>query len=265
MAWSRIGSGGRHRPGARCRGREAATSPGGRNDGLVSDRVPGGRHRPGAERRGREAATAPGGRNDGLVSDQVPGGRHRPGAGRLDTLSGLGTLDRWQLPGKVRMQSEWELSMTFKRSHPAHTPPVDRHNRPTILHVTVVVRGSRPILCSESVHDALRGSWEKASQWLVGSYVIMPEHVHLFCAPGTMLPVSVRHCCGYWKRLAGQSHSALGKVWLPDCWDTQMRNAEHYRRKAEYVRENPVRRRLVAHADCWPFQGAMADLKWLWD
>jgi len=34
------------------------------------------------------------------------------------------------------------------------------------------------------VHDLLCSVWREATAWLVGRYVIMPDHVHLFAAPG---------------------------------------------------------------------------------
>jgi putative transposase len=155
--------------------------------------------------------------------------------------------------------------VAYTRRHPAHMAPVDKHNRPTILHVTVVVRDARPVLCSDVIHRTLRDCWLAASQWVVGSYVIMPEHVHLFCAPGCVHPEAVRRWCGFWKRTAARRCQLLKGAWLPDCWDTQIRNGDHYSRKLEYVRDNPVRRRLVAHWEEWPYRGTLNDLMWLSD
>jgi len=155
--------------------------------------------------------------------------------------------------------------MDFVRLHPAHVAPLDKHNRPIVLHVTVVTRGKRPVLCSDAVHQALRQAWQEASQWLVGTYVIMPEHVHLMCAPGTSYPEAVRRWCGLWKRLVGQKCAFLRGAWVPDCWDTQIRNGEHYGRKLEYLRGNPVRRNLATSWDEWPYKGTLNDLRWLAD
>lgn len=47
-----------------------------------------------------------------------------------------------------------------------------------------------------------------------------------------------------------------------DCWDRQLRNGESYSNKWQYVRNNPVRKGLVADADGWPFQGEMNVLHW---
>jgi hypothetical protein len=41
-----------------------------------------------------------------------------------------------------------------------------------------------------------------------------------------------------------------------------MRSQEHYLRKLDYVRDNPVRKGLVGRWQDWPYQGAMHSLDW---
>jgi len=50
--------------------------------------------------------------------------------------------------------------------------------------------------------------------------------------------------------------------WQADCWDTQLRSAEHYHERWEYVRLNPVRKGLVARAEDWPWLGELGVLRW---
>ena len=119
------------------------------------------------------------------------------------------------------------------------------------------------MLTNATVHDALRTAWKTAQVWAVGNYLIMPDHIHLFCAPGTHNTPAVKVWTKYWKRLVSQKASALRKQWLPDCWDTQMRSQEHYIRKMEYVAQNPVRKGLVETADDWAYKGKMNDLIWI--
>ena len=51
-------------------------------------------------------------------------------------------------------------------------------------------------------------------------------------------------------------------LWQRDCWDRQLRTGESYTQKWEYVRNNPVRKGLVANADDWPYQGELNVLEW---
>jgi putative transposase len=155
-----------------------------------------------------------------------------------------------------------ENTETATRHHPAHPSPVERHNQPIIVLVTVTTVNRRPILADERAHEALRHAWANAVRWVVGYYMIMPDHVHLFCSPQTQERDTVKSWCKYWKRLAGTDAATLKGAFVWDCWDTQMRDQEHYLRKLEYVTQNPVRRCLVRTTDDWAYQGHMQELPW---
>src|SRR5207245_11155996 len=55
---------------------------------------------------------------------------------------------------------------------------------PAIFFVTACTRNRKAILASEQVTEILIDDWQNAQRhgWHVGRYVIMPDHVHLFCA-----------------------------------------------------------------------------------
>jgi putative transposase len=149
------------------------------------------------------------------------------------------------------------------RKRLAHPSPVQRDNRPVILHVSVCLSERVDRLANPEAHAALRTAWSRTRQWRVGYYLLMPDHVHLFCAPGVHAPEPVKSWLAYWKRLAGDSLARLRGVWQPDGWDTQMRTQEQYLRKLEYVAENPVRKGLVAKSEDWPYQGRLNELVWI--
>jgi putative transposase len=75
------------------------------------------------------------------------------------------------------------------RKHPAHHPFVERHNEPIIVFLTVCSKDRKRILASADVVHVLENAWASAESWLVGRYVVMADHVHLFCAPGTIPPL----------------------------------------------------------------------------
>ena len=147
-------------------------------------------------------------------------------------------------------------------AHPAHRPPIRLHNQPVILLVTVCAAGRRELLANPEVHEALLAAWRGAGQWIVGTYMVMPDHIHVFCAPSDHLVCGVRRWAGYWKRLAGGLDTRLRRRLQPDCWDVQMRSQQHYLLKLDYVRQNPVRKGLVARSEEWPYQGTVNPLDW---
>jgi len=110
--------------------------------------------------------------------------------------------------------------------------------------------------------ESVMSAWLEATQWLVGEYLFMPDHVHFFCAPGVMHPESVKKWSRYWKRISGIRHSEIKHQWQTDVWDTQMRDYSHYEEKLSYVRQNPVRAGLVSAWEEWPFRGRIHTFRW---
>ena len=106
--------------------------------------------------------------------------------------------------------------------------------------------------------------WSSAPGWLVGRYVLMPDHLHVFAVPdGTDAP-SLARWVAFWKSGAarGWPFPADRPVWQRDFWDRQIRTGESYGQKWDYVRNNPVRAGLVSHPDAWPFQGEIHRFEW---
>src|SRR5689334_1379936 len=78
------------------------------------------------------------------------------------------------------------------RYRPVHQPVHESGNESAIIFLTVCVAARRPSLATPEMHRFLLDSWTKANLWIVGRYVIMPDHIHMFCAPGTNPPESLR-------------------------------------------------------------------------
>jgi len=148
------------------------------------------------------------------------------------------------------------------RKHPAHHAFIEGHNKSIILFLTVCSHQRRKILATEHVHETLLTVWSSSNQWLVGRYVILPDHIHLFCSPVTRESENIVKWTTYWKRMASRKLPDLQPIWQRDCWDTQLRRHESYSEKWAYVRNNPVRAGLVKHPDQWPYQGTINHLPW---
>ncbi|MBI5496720.1 MAG: hypothetical protein HY904_17030 [Deltaproteobacteria bacterium] len=130
-----------------------------------------------------------------------------------------------------------------------------------IVFLTVCTRAREPWLSTQENHQLLRAVWAQAASWLVGRYVVMPDHLHLFAAPNGGAH-SLEAWVAFWKSLFSR-RCGMGGRWQRDHWDTRLRHGESYASKWEYVRNNPVRHGLVTRAEDWPFQGELAVLPWL--
>jgi REP element-mobilizing transposase RayT len=148
-----------------------------------------------------------------------------------------------------------------KRTHPDHGLILPANEQMLIVFLTVCTKSRRPWLASDEVHELLRDVWQNADAWLIGRYVAMPDHIHLFASPGrNELPLD--NWVRYWKSQFTRRHQVPDHRWQTDHWDTRLRSWQSYDEKWNYVRENPLRHGLVDVANDWPYQGELNELRW---
>ena len=135
-----------------------------------------------------------------------------------------------------------------------------------VCFVTACTHERRPILAVEAVANILIGEWRVAHErhgWQVGRYVIMPDHVHFFCAAEHNAK-TLSEFMRLWKQWTTKrikaaeprlSSAATTQIWQREFFDHVLRSEESYAENWEYVRQNPVRAGLAASAEEWPFQG----------
>jgi REP element-mobilizing transposase RayT len=146
------------------------------------------------------------------------------------------------------------------RHKPTHGVKTFRH-LPTIIFLTVCTKNRQPWLASAEIHDLLVNTWTNATAWLVGRYVILPDHLHLFATPGTP-ELPLENWVKFWKSRLSNAHRNPAHAWQVDHWDRRLRSDDSYDEKWQYVRDNPVRHGLVKSADEWPYQGELNLLRW---
>ena len=142
------------------------------------------------------------------------------------------------------------------RARPHHAA-VDPTKNNAVIFLTVCTKDRAPILANDTIHKTLTGLWSNRSHWLVGRYVLLPDHAHLFATPANTSHLPLAAWVSWWKR---RSIIAIGKgslAWQKNFWDTRIRNADLYEQKWRYVQTNPVRHGLVEHAENWSFQGEL--------
>ena len=138
--------------------------------------------------------------------------------------------------------------------------------RTPIYFVTTCTNKRRAILATESVHQVFVRFAEKGAQhgaW-VGAYVLMPDHLHAFVG----LDDQKNELAEWMKSLKNTLSKALrfdgiaAPHWQKDFFDHVLRSEESYQEKWHYVRQNPVRARLVKRWRDWPFRGEIFDLEY---
>jgi len=151
-----------------------------------------------------------------------------------------------------------------------HTPAKGVHvslGSPSWVFLTVCTENRGRWLAQASVQHTLHDTWQRtATAWLVSDYLLMPDHLHLFCAPHD-LKFTIERWMGFWKdKLAKNfTHQArpdqIGKF-QPGGFHHRLRDGESYSQKWQYVRENPVRAGLVTSPEDWPYCGRVHEMRW---
>jgi putative transposase len=95
----------------------------------------------------------------------------------------------------------------------------------------------------------------------IGRYVIMPDHIHLFVRGRD--DFLLQQWTRVLKRSLSKAISAGAPHWQKGFFDHLIRHSESYSKKWEYVRQNPVRARLVKEPDDWPWQGEIEPVETL--
>jgi REP element-mobilizing transposase RayT len=114
---------------------------------------------------------------------------------------------------------------------------------------------ARDLILAHCVHDdGKRIDLEAA--------VVMPDHVHLLLTPlidERGMPHSLVFILKMIKGMSARSVNKLagrsGPVWQEESFDHLVRSEKSFEEKLEYIRQNPVRRGLVATPE---------DYRWLW-
>jgi len=152
-----------------------------------------------------------------------------------------------------------------------HKPRPDRQNpspgvrlqfnQSNFVLLTITTENRKPWLANPIAHRLLHQAWSEATAWLVGDYLLMPDHLHLFCAARD-LNFSIEKWIRYWKREFNLKHRMPEWRFQSRGWHHRLRGGENYSEKWLYVQENPVRKGLASRIEDWQFKGKVFDLVW---
>jgi len=135
-----------------------------------------------------------------------------------------------------------------------------------VYFITACTEKRRHLLATEGAHEIFRNFCVNAreSGVLVGRYVLMPDHLHLFvCIPPGAVGLSAwmkslkNTLSKHWRESGIEAPH-----WQKGFFDHLIRSSESHAEKWKYVRKNPVRAGLVANAEDWPYAGAIQPDSW---
>ena len=132
---------------------------------------------------------------------------------------------------------------------------------PNCVFLTVTTAHRGRWLAQPSVQRTLHDIWEhKATAWLVSDYLLMPDHLHLFCAPHD-LKFTIERWIAFWKDRFAKTHPDAG-AFQAGGFHHRLRDDKSYAAKWRYVQGNPMRAGLVTPPEQWPNAGRVHDIQW---
>jgi len=89
-------------------------------------------------------------------------------------------------------------------------------------------------------------------------FVVMPNHLHLLLTPSqsTSLEKCVQFIKGASSHEIHKQRSHKVEIWQKSFHDSTIRDEDDWLEKAEYIRMNPVRAKLVSNPSDWPNSSA---------
>ncbi len=90
------------------------------------------------------------------------------------------------------------------------------------------------------------------------AWVVMPNHVHVLLTPdpSRTLAYVVNRIKGATSRAINLARGSAGTFWQADYFDRFIRDADHFRRVAEYIHGNPIKAGLCRSTMEWPLSSA---------
>ena len=84
----------------------------------------------------------------------------------------------------------------------------------------------------------------------------MPNHFHLLLTPLETLERAMQLIKGGFSFRAKKELGFSGEIWQKSYYDRRVRDISEYLKFREYIRQNPVKSRLMSSADEYPYSSA---------
>jgi len=133
----------------------------------------------------------------------------------------------------------------------------------TLLWCTVCADQRGDWCAQERVMSMLQQIWsDPANAWVVGDFLLMPDHLHFFASPKDGPWVDVERWTSFWKDRFSKRCDNPAWRWERGLFHHRLRSERDYVDKGTYMQHNPVRAGLVNDPDAWPWKGRIQTIRW---
>jgi REP element-mobilizing transposase RayT len=103
------------------------------------------------------------------------------------------------------------------------------------------------------------------SEYVIESFVIMPNHVHVVVTTPPRLDLSelLKTLKGSSSRSVNLAIGRSGNLWQPDYFDRLIRDTDHFKKTVKYVEWNPVKARLCSDPKAYRWSSAFPQTSWM--
>jgi putative transposase len=126
-----------------------------------------------------------------------------------------------------------------------------------IFFVTTVTAHRQPIFRRDAVARLLIDTlahYRDERKYLLHEFVVMPDHVHALLTPAP--EISLERAMQFIKGGFSFRLKSRPPVWQASFTNHRVRDWEDYEQHREYIWMNPVRARLAARAEAYPYSSA---------
>jgi putative DNA methylase len=97
-----------------------------------------------------------------------------------------------------------------------------------------------------------------AEKYRLSSWVIMPNHVHVLLEPvnGVRVPELMHSIKSFTSHAANKLLGRTNSFWAKEYFDRYIRDRRHFANAVAYIENNPVKARLCAAPQEWPYGSA---------
>ncbi len=134
-------------------------------------------------------------------------------------------------------------------------------NQARTFFITTIAHDRRPIFKSVQLADLfliVLFSYRDSGKFQIHEFVLMPDHFHAILTPNVLISLekAVQFIKGGYSHRAKKEADYGLEIWQRSFTEHRIHDSKDYAHHVQYIHQNPVRRRLCAKAEDFPYSSA---------